>query len=93
MDRGIGFGRVFATAPVAGQNVGAGHAERVRATFRSAAWIGSTLMLLLSLLCQVRPGFLIGVFGRDPEVLAVGAGGVARALGPAALRFRPPVSC
>lgn len=62
----------FATAPVAGQNVGAGHPERVIATFRSAAWMGSSLMLLLSLLCQVRPDLPIRVFGRDPQVLAVG---------------------
>lgn len=63
----------FATAPVAGQNVGAGHVERVKETFRSAAWIGSSLMIVLSLLCQIRPGLLVRVFSRDPEVLAVGA--------------------
>lgn len=63
----------FATAPVAGQNFGAGRPDRVRATFRSAAWIGSSLMILLTLLCQVRPGLLIRVFSRDPDVLAVGA--------------------
>jgi len=63
----------FATAPVAGQNFGAGRPDRVKATFRSAAWIGSSLMILLTLLCQVRPGLLIRVFSRDPDVLAVGA--------------------
>jgi Na+-driven multidrug efflux pump len=63
----------FATAPVAGQNFGAGRPDRVRATFRSAAWIGSSLMILLTLLCQVRPGLLIRVFSRDPDVLAIGA--------------------
>jgi Na+-driven multidrug efflux pump len=63
----------FAVAPVAGQNVGAGHRHRVTRTFASAAWIGSALMIVLSLLCQIRPGLLIRVFSPDPDVLAVGA--------------------
>jgi Na+-driven multidrug efflux pump len=63
----------FAVAPVAGQNVGAGHRDRVTRTFASAAWIGSALMIVLSLLCQIRPGLLIRVFSPDPDVLAVGA--------------------
>jgi putative MATE family efflux protein len=63
----------FATAPVAGQNFGAGHGDRVRATFRSAALIGSSLMLLLTLLCHWRPESLIRGFSTDPEVVAVGS--------------------
>jgi len=63
----------FAVAPVAGQNVGAGSADRVKGTFASAAWMGTALMLSLSLLCHVRPELLIGVFSTDPDVLAVGA--------------------
>lgn len=63
----------FATAPVAGQNVGAGRVDRVKQTFRSAVWIGSSLMIVLSLLCQVRPALLIRAFSPDPEVLGVGA--------------------
>lgn len=63
----------FAVAPVAGQNMGAGRPDRVKATFASAAWIGSSLMLALSLLCHVRPDLLIRVFSTDPDVLAVGA--------------------
>ena len=64
----------FATAPVAGQNVGAGLADRVRETFRSAAWIGSGLMLSLTLLCQWHPALLIRGFTSEPEVVAIGAG-------------------
>jgi putative MATE family efflux protein len=45
----------FATAPVAGQNFGAGHYGRVRATHRTAVTTLSGLMLLLTLLCQWRP--------------------------------------
>ena len=61
----------FAVAPVAGQNFGAGKPERVRATFRVAAWIGSALMLGLTLFCQWHPEILIHAFTRDPPVVAV----------------------
>ena len=63
----------FATGPVAGQNFGAGHIDRVRQTFRSAVFIGSSIMLVLTLLCQWRPDLLIGGFTDDPEVIAIGA--------------------
>ena len=63
----------FATAPVAGQNVGAGKHERVRQTFRTAVAILSAIMLGLTLLCQIRPELLIAFFTDDPGVVAVGA--------------------
>jgi putative MATE family efflux protein len=63
----------FAAAPIAGQNFGAGLAGRVRATFRDAALICSSLMLLLTLLTQVRPEFLLRPFTSDGEALAVAA--------------------
>ncbi len=62
----------FAVAPVAGQNVGAGHQDRVKKTFRSAALIGASVMLVLSLLCHIRPELLVRAFSTDPDVLAVG---------------------
>ncbi|MGE0552490.1 MAG: MATE family efflux transporter [Gemmatimonadales bacterium] len=62
----------FAAAPIAGQNVGARQPERVRATFRWAAWIGSAVMLALTLLCQWRPELLIAGFTNDPAVITVG---------------------
>jgi putative MATE family efflux protein len=61
----------FATAPIAGQNMGAGHAARIRAVFTSSAWIGSAIMVLLTLLCQWRPDLLVGSFTQDPGALAV----------------------
>jgi putative MATE family efflux protein len=64
----------FATAPVAAQNVGAGLAARVRESFRTSALLGSALMIVLTLLCQLRPELLVGGFSRDAEVIAVGAG-------------------
>lgn len=62
----------FATAPVAGQNVGAGRYDRVGETLRSAMWMGSTIMLGLTLLCQLRPEWLMHPFTSDVEVIAVG---------------------
>ncbi len=61
----------FAAAPIAGQNFGAGHADRVRATFRASATIGSGIMLVLTLLCQLRPDLIIAPFSRDPAVVTV----------------------
>jgi putative MATE family efflux protein len=63
----------FAVAPLAGQNVGAGHGARVRETFRSAALVGSAIMLALTLFCQWRPEWFIRGFTSDPAVIAVGA--------------------
>ncbi len=62
----------FATAPVAGQNVGAGNHDRVRETFRWAAFSGGAIMLMLTLLCQLRPEMLVGGFTDDASVIAVG---------------------
>jgi len=61
----------FATSPVAGQNVGAGLFERVRATFRSAAAIGSVIMLALTLICQIKPDWFVRGFTQDDGVIAV----------------------
>jgi putative MATE family efflux protein len=44
----------FAVAPVAGQNFGARHADRVRETFRSAVLLSLGLMLVLAL-CATSP--------------------------------------
>jgi Na+-driven multidrug efflux pump len=61
----------FAASPVAAQNFGAGHAQRVRETFRIAAWYGGVIMLGLTLLCQWRPELLVRGFTHDAGVLAV----------------------
>ena len=63
----------FAVAPVAGQNFGARQFARVRETFRSAALLSSVLMLLITLICQLRPEWFIERFTTDPAVVAVGA--------------------
>jgi len=63
----------FAVAPIVGQNFGARRGDRVRETFNSAAVLGSIIMALLTLFCQVQPALLIRIFSHDAEVVAVGA--------------------
>jgi putative MATE family efflux protein len=62
----------FATAPIVGQNYGAGKPERVRETFLRAASIGCGIMALLTVFCQFCAGWVIGAFTTDPTALAVG---------------------
>jgi Na+-driven multidrug efflux pump len=62
----------FAVAPVAGQNFGARHPERVRATFKAAASIATVGMIVFALLAHIAPAALIGIFSDDPAVIAVG---------------------
>jgi putative MATE family efflux protein len=64
----------FAVPAVAGQNFGAQRFDRVRATFRSAAVMGTVLMAVLTLLCQLRPAWLVRGFAEDPAVIGVAAG-------------------
>jgi Na+-driven multidrug efflux pump len=61
----------FATGPIAGQNFGARHAQRVRDTFRHAALMGGAIMLTLTLLCQISPHILVEPFSDDPAVVAI----------------------
>jgi putative MATE family efflux protein len=63
----------FAAAPVAGQNFGAGHLNRVRETFRAAAWMSSAVMASLTVLCLFSAPALVRLFTHDPAVVAVGA--------------------
>ena len=63
----------FSVAPVAGQNFGARHGTRVRATFRTAVVLETAIMVLITALCQIAPAALIAAFTRDPQVIAVGA--------------------
>jgi putative MATE family efflux protein len=62
----------FAVSPVAGQNVGARQAERVRATFRIGAVMATIAMLILFVICRFVPEGLVGIFNKDPAVLGVG---------------------
>jgi putative MATE family efflux protein len=62
----------FAASPVAAQNFGAGQFDRVRETFRFAAWLGVALMLALCLFAHWRPEAMIGAFTDDLHAIAVG---------------------
>ena len=62
----------FSVAPVAGQNFGARQAERVKRTFRDAAWMATAVMLLFAIACHIAPAALVAVFSKDPAVIAVG---------------------
>lgn len=62
----------FAVAPVAGQNFGARHADRVRATFKAAATMATIGMVTFALLAHIAPAALIGIFSDDAAVVAVG---------------------
>jgi putative MATE family efflux protein len=64
----------FAVPAVAGQNFGAQRLDRVRATFRSAAVMSTVLMAVLTLLCQLRPEWLVRGFAEDPAVVGIAAG-------------------
>lgn len=61
----------FATAPLAGQNIGAGLPERARRSFVASVAMGSGIMVLLTLLCQWQPQWLVHGFTDDPGVIAV----------------------
>jgi putative MATE family efflux protein len=62
----------FATAPIVGQNFGAGKPERVRETFIRATIIGCSIMALLTVFCQFGAAWVIGSFTADPTTLGVG---------------------
>jgi putative MATE family efflux protein len=63
----------MAAAAVAGQNVGARLAGRVRETFRTGALMAAALMGVFALLSHVAPDALVRTFARDPAVVATGA--------------------
>jgi Na+-driven multidrug efflux pump len=63
----------FAAGPIAGQNFGARNSDRVKRTFRQCALIGSAVMIVITLITQIRPQALVGVFKADAETIAVAA--------------------
>jgi putative MATE family efflux protein len=63
----------FAAGPIAGQNYGAGQAQRVRDTFYKAVVLNSIVMLLVTLFLQWRPDILVAFFTRESDVIDVGA--------------------
>jgi putative MATE family efflux protein len=62
----------FAVAPVAGQNFGARHPQRVRDVYRAGAILSVSAMGLLAILFHIAPAAMIRIFSKDPGVVAVG---------------------
>src|SRR5437762_2926532 len=62
----------FSVAPVAGQNFGARLGQRVKDTFKDAAWMAVALMVVFAIACHLLPGPLVSVFSKDDGVIAVG---------------------
>src|SRR5213594_3567084 len=62
----------FSVAPVAGQNFGARLGQRVKDTFKDAAWMAVALMVVFAIACHLLPGPLVRVFSKDDGVIAVG---------------------
>jgi len=59
----------FSTAPIIGQNLGAGNAARVRETFYRASTISIVIMVVLALLIHISPSSLTAAFSPDEAVL------------------------
>src|SRR6266545_3218998 len=62
----------FSVAPVAGQNFGARLGQRVKDTFKDAAWMATAIMVVFGVVCHLIPGPLVRVFSKDEGVIAVG---------------------
>ncbi len=62
----------FAVAPVAGQNFGARHRQRVIDTFRSAAVLAAGVMVFWMAVCLLAGAAMVGFFSNDPQVISVG---------------------
>jgi putative MATE family efflux protein len=67
-----GMAIAFAAGPIAGQNYGAGEVARVRAVLRAAVLFCTAVMVPLTLLCQLRPEWLVQIFTHEPPVVAQG---------------------
>lgn len=63
----------FATAPVVGQNFGARHGDRVRRTFYTASIISGSVMIVMTLICQIAPASMVAFFSDDAAVILFGA--------------------
>ena len=62
----------YATAPVVGQNFGAGLGARVRESFYAAARMSAAIMAVLTVVCHLSPDALVRFFNADPAVVAFG---------------------
>src|SRR6266581_1960980 len=54
------------------RKVGSRQAQRVKDTFKDAAWLSVGIMVAFAIACHLLPGPLVRVFSKDPAVIAVG---------------------
>lgn len=66
------WGLTSGLLPILSYNVGAGHKERVIRTLRSAMLYMAVIMLTGTVLFQLIPGRLMGLFGASDEMLSAG---------------------
>ena len=62
----------FAAGPVAGQNVGAHKADRVRTTFLSAMGMAAGITILSAVAGYLEAERFMGIFSQDPDVIRIG---------------------
>jgi putative MATE family efflux protein len=62
----------FASGPIIGQNFGARHHARVKATFKTALALTTAVMVAATAFTQCRPGLLLAGFTADSAAIAVG---------------------
>jgi putative MATE family efflux protein len=62
----------FSVAPVAGQNVGARLAGRVKQTYSTAVLMAIGVMAVFAIVCWMAASSMVRVFSSDPQVIAVG---------------------
>ena len=67
----LGIGQGF--QPVCGFNYGAGRYNRVKKAYWLCVWISSGVLLVLCSVCFALAPTLIGLFRKDPAVVAIGA--------------------
>ncbi len=61
-----------ALATFVGQNLGAGKPERVKKGLVSTLWMSATIALSITLIVQLFPSQLMGLFTKDASVIAIG---------------------
>jgi len=63
----------MANAPIVGQNYSAGSMVRVGQSFRAACCVGSIVMLILTVVCQLKAEMIVSPFSKQADVAAVAA--------------------
>ena len=63
----------FAAGPIVGQSIGAANIGRVRETVKTVSFLSFVMMILLTVLVQLRPEFFVGGVTKDESMIVVGS--------------------